>query len=220
MEQPGHADGITGHRGALGFQLFVGMDSKHLAVYPVQTDGSFPTVLEDYIRMHRAPTKLFSDNAQAEMSNKTKSILRNFGIAEGYAELHYQNQNAAEREIQDIKKDVTMSMNLTNTPYAYWPLCVEYIVMVKNHTARVVLLDRTPQEKRTGQTPDVSKLFNIAGGNLYILSTRMVMKFVGDGQELLSMLVMNLPSWWLMTPQGLQCIGLISAHLLTPICLN
>jgi hypothetical protein len=31
------------------------------------------------------------------------------------------------------------------------------------------------------------------------------MKFVGDGQELLSMLVMNLPLWWLMMPQGLQC---------------
>jgi hypothetical protein len=69
MEHPGHADGITGHGGALGFQLFVGMDSKHLEAYPVQTDGSFPNVLADYIRMHRAPTKLFSDNARAEMSN-------------------------------------------------------------------------------------------------------------------------------------------------------
>jgi hypothetical protein len=51
-----------------------------------------------------------------------------------------------------------MAMNLTNTPYAYWPLCVEYIVMVKNHTAYVVLHNRTPQEKQTCQTPDVSKL--------------------------------------------------------------
>jgi hypothetical protein len=164
------------------------MDSKHLAVYPVQTDGSFPTVLEDYICMHGAPTKLFSDNARAEMSNRTKSVLWNFGIAEGYAEPHYQNQNTAECEIQDEiqdgKKDVKMAMNLTNTPYAYWPLYVEYIVMVKNHTAHVVLHDRTPQEKQTGS-------FNIAGGNRYTFSTRMVMKSVGDGQELLSMLVMN-----------------------------
>jgi hypothetical protein len=136
----------------------VRMESKRLAMFPVQTDGSFPNVLADYICMHGAPTKLFSDNACAEMSNKTKAILRNFGIAEGYSELHYQYQNAGEREIQDVKKDATMAMNLTNTPYAYWPLCVEYIVMVKNHTARVVLRDHTPQEKQTGQTPDVSKL--------------------------------------------------------------
>jgi hypothetical protein len=64
----------------------------------------------------------------------------------------------AEREIQDVKKDVALVMNLTNTPGNYWPLCVEYIVMVKNHTAQKVLNDRTPMEKRTGQTPDVSKL--------------------------------------------------------------
>jgi hypothetical protein len=51
-----------------------------------------------------------------------------------------------------------MVMNMTNTPSNYWPLCVEYIVMVKNHMARAVLGDRTTLEKHTGQTPDVSKL--------------------------------------------------------------
>jgi hypothetical protein len=51
-----------------------------------------------------------------------------------------------------------MVMNITNTPYEWWPLCVEYVVMVKNHTARASLKERTPIEKRTGQTPDVSKL--------------------------------------------------------------
>jgi hypothetical protein len=135
-----------------------GTESQHLAVYPVQTDGSFPAVLEDYIRMHGAPTKLYSDNARAELSNKTMAILCNFGIAEGSSEPHYQNQNPAEHEIQDVKKDVMMAMNLMNTPYTYWLLCVEYIVLVKNHTARAVLNDRTLAENRTGQTPNVSKL--------------------------------------------------------------
>jgi hypothetical protein len=37
-------------------------------------------------------------------------------------------------------------------------LCVEYIALVKNHTARSTLGNRTPIEKHTGQTPDVSKL--------------------------------------------------------------
>jgi Reverse transcriptase (RNA-dependent DNA polymerase) len=108
--------------------------------------------------MHGAPQKLFSDNAKAEMSNKTKAILRNFGITDGSSEPHYQNQNAAEREIQDVKKDAELVMNVTNTPYEWWPLCIEYICMVKNHTARSALQNRTPIEKRTGQTPDVSKL--------------------------------------------------------------
>jgi hypothetical protein len=158
MEEAGQSDGISGHGGAKGFQLFVGHDTKHMAAYPIQTDGSFPDVLEDYICTHGAPLKLFTDNARAELSTQTRSILCNYGISDGSSEPHYQNQNAAEREIQDVKKDVAMVMNLTNTPGAYWPLCVEYIVTVKNHTARNVLNDRTPMEKRSGQTPDVSKL--------------------------------------------------------------
>jgi hypothetical protein len=157
MEIKGAADGITGHGGAIGFQLYVGHDSRHMAVYPVQTDGDFPKTLEDYIRMHGAPAKLYSDNAKAELSNKTKAILRNFGIADASSEPHYQNQNAAEREIQDVKKDIELLMNLTNTPSNLWHLCAEYVCMVKNHLARASLKERTPAERRTGQTPDISK---------------------------------------------------------------
>jgi hypothetical protein len=158
IETDGQSDGIAGHGGAIGFQLFVGDESRHLAVYPVRTDGDFPAVLGEYIRTHDAPRRLFSDNAKAQQSAKVKAILRNFANADASSEPHYQNQNAAEREIQDVKKDMEMVMNVTNTPYEWWPLCVEYIVMVKNHTARASLKERTPIEKRTGQTPDVSKL--------------------------------------------------------------
>jgi hypothetical protein len=158
MEDKGRADGITGHGGSIGFQLFVGKDSKHIAVYPVQTDGDYPKILGDYICMHGAPKKIFSDNTKAKTSAKARDIYHNFGISDGSSEPHYQNQNAAEQEIQDIKKDVEMILNITNTPYEWWPLCVEYIALVKNHTARSTLDNRTPIEKRTGKTPDVSKL--------------------------------------------------------------
>jgi hypothetical protein len=66
------------------------------------------------------------------------------------------NQNAAEREIQDVKKEMELLMNITNTPDNMWPLCAEFVCLVKNHTAPVSLNDRTPMEKRTGQTPDIS----------------------------------------------------------------
>jgi hypothetical protein len=73
-------------------------------------------------------------------------------------EPHYQNQNAAEQEIQDIKKDVVMILNIINTPCEWWPLCVKCIALVKNHTTRSTLSNCTPIEKHTGQTPDISKL--------------------------------------------------------------
>jgi hypothetical protein len=174
MQVYGQADGIPGHSGAIGFQLFVGHDTKHLAVFPVKTDGAFPETLEEYICMHGAPQKLFSNNAKAKTSNRTKAILRNFGIADGSSEPYYQNQNAAEREIQDVKNDIEKVMNITNFPDDMWPLCAEYICLVKNHTARAALNDRTPFENHTGQTPDVSKFFQELG----MLSTHSISRFL------------------------------------------
>jgi hypothetical protein len=138
MDKKGKADGIAGHGGSIGFQLFVGNTMRHLAAYPVQTDSDYPTVLGNYIRTHGAPKKVFSDNAKAELSAKAKAIYRNFGIADTSSEPHYQNQNAAEREIGDVKKDIEHVLNITNTPYKMWPLCAEYICLVKNNTARTV----------------------------------------------------------------------------------
>jgi hypothetical protein len=127
METKGAADGITGHGGALGFQCFVGHDSKHLAVYMVKTDKAYPICLEEYIRTHGAPKR-------AETSEAAKEIYHNFGIADSNSEPYYQNQNAAEREIQDVKKEMELLMNITNTPDNMWPLCAEFVCLVKNHS--------------------------------------------------------------------------------------
>jgi hypothetical protein len=86
-----------------------------------------------------------------------KEFYRNFGIEDGNSEPYYQNQNHAEHEIQDVKKEVAHLMNVTNTPVGMWALCIEYVCLLKNHTARSSLKDRTPMEKRTGSTPDISK---------------------------------------------------------------
>jgi hypothetical protein len=64
----------------------------------------------------------------------------------------------AEREIGDVKKDIVQVMNITNTPYEMWPLCALYICLAKNNTTHTSLDKCTPMEKRTGQTPNVSKL--------------------------------------------------------------
>jgi hypothetical protein len=157
METKGTADGISGHGGAMGFQLFVGHDTKHLAVYMVQTDAMYPQCLAEYIRTHGAPKKMYCDNAKAETSEAAKELYRNFGVDDGNSEPYYQNQNAAEREIQDLKSEMAQLMNVTNTPYGMWPLCAEFVCLLRNHIARTSLKNRTPIEKRTGQTPDISK---------------------------------------------------------------
>jgi hypothetical protein len=147
----------TANGGAMGFQLFVGHDTKHMAVYMVQTDAAYPRCLGEYIRSHGAPKKMFCDDTKAKTLEATKEIYQNFGIANANSEPYYQNQNAAEQEIQDVKKEIELLMNRTYTPDNMWPLCAEFVVLLMNHTARASLNNRTPIEKRTGQTPDISK---------------------------------------------------------------
>jgi hypothetical protein len=191
MEFRGTANGITGHGGALGFQLFVGNESKHLAVYPVKTDGEFPRCLGEYTRTHGAANKMFCDNAKAQTSEEVKEFYRNFAIKDGNSEPHYQNQNHAEREIQDVKKEVVHLMNITHTPDGMWPLCLEYVCTLKNHTARASLKDRTPMEKCTGST-QISPSFSPTDGmNRCTFSMKTAMNALDVGLELLTMSATN-----------------------------
>ena len=91
LETDWRSDGISGHGGAIGFQLFVGNESRHLAVYPVQTDGEFPAALGEYIRTHRAPNKLFRGKrnpAQPPLPELEYCRTRNPRCEKGYGTGH------------------------------------------------------------------------------------------------------------------------------------
>ena len=47
-------------------QVFVGCESKHISIYPMNTDNQFVSVLQDEIRRNGAMDKLISDRAQVE----------------------------------------------------------------------------------------------------------------------------------------------------------
>ena len=57
-------------------QIFVGKDSLVSNVYPMHSSKQFVNTLEDNIRVRAAMSKLISDYAQVEISNKVKNILR------------------------------------------------------------------------------------------------------------------------------------------------
>ena len=45
-------------------------------IFGMKTESQFVNTLQDVIRMRGAPTKLISDSAQVEISNKVKDILQ------------------------------------------------------------------------------------------------------------------------------------------------
>jgi hypothetical protein len=67
-----------------------------------------------------------------------------------------QNQNNAERKIQDVKRRTIMTLRYGKAPLVFWCFCMYFIVDCLNHSAQKELGYRTSIEKMFGHTPDIS----------------------------------------------------------------
>jgi hypothetical protein len=84
-------------------QLFVGTKTHTADVYPIKSDKQFVNTLLDNITQRCAPTRLISDRAQVEISERVKQVLRPLHISTWQSEPHQQHQNPAEHQYQNIK---------------------------------------------------------------------------------------------------------------------
>ena len=139
----------------------MGLNSKITDINPLKESkkGEFPSAFKDFIRRWGAPQGLFSDNAWEETSNDVKDILRHFCIGAKTSEPNQQNQNPAERRVQDVKNGTRAVMDRTGTPAKFWLLCMLYVVSVFNvlvHDVTPSTVSMTPIEIATGQKPDIS----------------------------------------------------------------
>ena len=81
-----YADTPAIDSGVTAAQFFVGTKSLVCDVYPIKTDKQFVNVLLDNIKRRGAMTKLISDRAQVEVSNKVQNILRSLMIGDWQSE--------------------------------------------------------------------------------------------------------------------------------------
>ena len=132
-DTPAHDDGITGHGGATMVQVYVGAETRLTEAYPMSSENQMAGTLQEFIQKHGAPDVLMSDNAKAEIGNKVLDILRNYHIADHQSEPHYQNQNPAERRIQDIKRTTNNVMDRTG-----WDTCqvLAHLHLVCHHVVQ------------------------------------------------------------------------------------
>ena len=77
-------------------QIYVGKGPLVTDVYPLKSQKQFVNTLEDNIRFRGAMTKLISDYAKVEISNKVQDILRMYHSSSWNSEPYHQNQNPAE----------------------------------------------------------------------------------------------------------------------------
>ena len=143
--------------GSTAAVIFTGLDTQVTDIYGIKTDRQFVNTLEDNIRYRGAPTRLISDRAQVEISNKVLDILRTLCIGDWQSEPHQQQQNPAERRFQTVKNAANRIMDRTGAPPHTWLLCLMYVCFLLNHTYNASIGD-VPLNRLTGSTVDVSVL--------------------------------------------------------------
>ena len=139
-------------------QIFVGTEPMFTDVYGMKSDKQFVNTLENVIRECGAPTKLVSDRAQVEISNKVVDILRNYCIGSWQSEPHQQHRNPAERRYQTLKTMTNKVMDRTGTPANLWLLALMYVVFILNNTASPSLNYITPSTYLSRTTNDISPI--------------------------------------------------------------
>ena len=144
--------------GVKAAQIFIGKDTLVADIYPLKSEKQFVNKLEDNIRKRGAMSKLISDYAKVEISNKVQDILRMYHIANWHSEPYHQNQNPAEGRYRTIKSWTNTIMNRTGAPANYWLLCMNYVCYLLNHISCSSLQGEVPLTKLYGTTPDISIL--------------------------------------------------------------
>ena len=116
----------------------------------------YHNTLEDSIRFRGAMTKLKSDYAKVEISNKVKDILRMYHSSSWNTEPYHQNQNPAGGRYCTLKSWTNTIMNRSGAPAGCWLLCMRYASYILNHLSCEVLADNVPLGMLYGVSPDIS----------------------------------------------------------------
>ena len=144
--------------GATSAQFFCGTESLVCDVYGMKSDKQFVNTLQDNIRRWGAMSKLISDRAQVEISNKALDILHNLMISDWQSEPHQQHQNPAEHRYQDAKRLANTLLDRTGAPACLWLLALMHACLILNLTAHASIGYAIPLAVLTGVTPDISAL--------------------------------------------------------------
>jgi len=132
------------------------MDTLVTDAYGIKSDGEFVSKLEDNIPKWGAMSKLVSDRAQSEVSNKVLDILRNYTINNWQSEPYHEHQNPAKRRYQTVNQHTNAVLVKSGAPPKAWLLDLLYAIYLLNDVVSESLGWKTPLNLLTGHTTDIS----------------------------------------------------------------
>ena len=142
-------------------QFFIGRNSMVANIFGIKTKKQFIDTLEDIICKWGAMDLLISSCARVEISSRVQDILRGYAINDWQSEPEYQHLNFAKRGYRDTKTYTILIMNLTGANDNEWLLVMKYVIYIHNRMALKSLGWKTPLEVLTGQTPDISIIYQM-----------------------------------------------------------
>ena len=145
-------------RGYKCVQFFVHVPSDFIFIRCMQRESHSHGAYQDFIREIGAPEMIVTDNSKTQTGSKWEATSRSIITKQRKFSPHNQNQNQnkAERRIQDAKHKTVQVMERTFAPISFWCYALIYIIDCLNHIAKQSLNWRTSYELLNGDTPDIS----------------------------------------------------------------
>ena len=147
---------IQSIRGYKCVQLFVHVPSDYLFVRCMQRESHSHGAYQDFVREIGAPEIVATDNSQTQTGTKWEETSRKNVTKQRKFSPHNQNQNKAERRIQDVKHKIVYILERADAPIKFWCYALIHVVDCLNHHAKPALNWKTSTELLNGDTPDIS----------------------------------------------------------------
>ena len=138
--------------------LFFGLESRMTTCHGMKNEAQFVDTLQDEVRKLGAMDKLISDSSSIIVSEKVKAFICSLFIDDWQSKPFHQHQNHVEQRYQDVKKFTNKTLNHSGAPPELWLEAMKWVCYILNRSYNAQI-DCTPLEKLTGQTPDISNMF-------------------------------------------------------------
>ena len=162
---------VKGFQGEQCAQVFYGLTSHAIDVYPMRSKKDFLRVYKDFIRDQGAPSILRRDNALEQQSQEVMDFNREILVKNQYSEPGFQHQNNVEPQaIRYLKQATCVTLDWSGAPEAAWFFAAKHVAKIHNRTSDMTHRDFiTPFQARFGRTPGISDLFAFHFGKKYTI---------------------------------------------------
>ena len=151
---------VTSTRGNNKTQGFVIGTAYYVSHYPMPSEGYAAKGLAEFVDKFGVPAKIHTDNSKVQTQSDWKKFTTSHWITCTTTEPYTPNQNRCEHEFGQVRIRARTIMEQTRCPEQLWDYVIEYVCYVRNRTSREALNGKTPMEVLTGDTPDISDLFD------------------------------------------------------------